>query len=81
MDMAFPEDLVLDFHATDPEMGWNYWIGVLNEILFSGKMRGIFSLLFGVSSVLIVEKLVRNFDASSVSKIYFNFLFIVGDNK
>jgi uncharacterized protein len=71
MDMAFPEDLVLDFHATDPEMGWNYWIGVLKEILFSDKMRGLFSLLFGVSSVLIVEKLVRNFDATYASKIYF----------
>ncbi|MEA2080811.1 MAG: DUF418 domain-containing protein [Pseudomonadota bacterium] len=70
-DMAYPEDLVLDFHATDPGKGWNYWIGVVSEILFAGKMRGLFTLLFGVSSILIFEKLTRNIDGLAAADIYF----------
>ncbi len=70
-DMAYPEDLSLDFHATDPEMGWNYWTGVVFEILFSGKMRGLFTLLFGVSSILIIEKLNWKYDGLAAADIYF----------
>lgn len=70
-DMAYPEDLSLDFHATDPERGWNYWTGVIFEILFSGKMRGLFTLLFGVSSILIIEKLNWKFDGLAAADIYF----------
>ncbi len=70
-DMAYPEDLVLDFHATDPEQGCSFWVGVISEILFSGKMRGLFTLLFGVSSILIVENLERHIDGSVAADIYF----------
>jgi len=70
-DMAYPEDLVLDYYATDPDMGWNYWTGVILEILFSEKMRGLFTLLFGVSSVLIIEKLKNNLDGLTVADLYF----------
>lgn len=74
-DMAYPEDLVLDFHATDPEEGWNYWAGVISEILFSGKMRGLFTLLFGVSAVLIIENLQQKMGVDAAAGIYFRRLF------
>ena len=74
-EMAYPEDLVLDFHATDPGRGWNYRTGIILEIFFSGKMRGLFTLLFGVSSILIIEKLERNTDGPAASAIYFRRLF------
>lgn len=70
-DMAYPEDLVLAFHVTDPERDWNYWAGFISEVLFSGKMRGLFALLFGVSSILIVENLGRRIDGIAVADIYF----------
>lgn len=70
-DMAFPEDLVLAFRESDSEKGWNYWTGFISEVLFAGKMRGLFTLLFGVSSILIVENLSRKLDGLSVVDIYF----------
>jgi uncharacterized protein len=80
-DMAFPDELVLDFHALDPGEGWNYWIGVISEIVFAGKMRGLFTLLFGVSSILIVEKLKRNTEGLAVADFYFrrlSWLLVIG---
>lgn len=70
-DMAYPEDLVLAFHVTDPERGWNYWAGFISEVLFAGKMRGLFTLLFGVSSILIIENLSRKIHGLAVADIYF----------
>lgn len=75
VDMAYPEDLALAFHLTDPERGWNYWTGLSLETIFSGKMRGLFTLLFGVSSILIVEKLSCRYDGPAVARIYFRRLF------
>jgi len=70
-DMAYPQDLVLDFHAADPARGGNYWVAFTSEVLFSGKMRGLFTLLFGVSSVLIVERLNRKTDGLTAADYYF----------
>ena len=71
-EMAYPEDLVLDFYATDPGKGLDYWTGILQEIFFAGKMRGLFTLLFGVSSVLILQKLEHSRPAGPhVSGAYF----------
>lgn len=70
-DMAYSEDLVLDFRAADPERCWNYWAAIISEILFSGKMRGLFTLLFGVSSVLIIEKINWRSGGLAAADIYF----------
>lgn len=70
-DMAYPQDLALAFAATDPGRSWNYWTGLSLEVLFSGKMRGLFTVLFGVSSVLIIERLSAKMDALAVTEIYF----------
>ena len=71
VDMAYPEDLVLAFHLTDPEQDWNYWAGLGLETLFAGKMRGLFTLLFGVSAILFIEKLNRRYDGPTVAGIYY----------
>jgi uncharacterized protein len=70
-DTAYPEDLVLAFAAVVPAMGLDYWAGFGLETLFSGKMRGLFTILFGVSSVLIVDNLSRRYDGLGVADIYF----------
>ena len=69
--MALPGDLYENFSVTDPSHGWGYWIGVISEILFLGKMRGLFTLLFGVSSVLIIEKLNKKIGGFDAAEIYF----------
>jgi uncharacterized protein len=70
-EMAYPEDIVFDFQAMDPDQGWNYRTGIILEILFAGKMRGLFTLLFGVSSILIIENLERSTGGLHTTRIYF----------
>jgi len=70
-DMALPEDLVLDFHASDPARGPDFWAALAGQILVSDKMRGLFTILFGVSTVLIVERLESRMDASAAARLYF----------
>jgi uncharacterized protein len=70
-DMAYPEHLVLDFHAADPGGGWNYQVAFISELLFSGKMRGLFTLLFGVSSVLVFQRITLNAGGKSAVHCYF----------
>jgi len=74
-DMAVPEDLVLAFHATDPDKGSNYWFGIISEIFIAGKFRGIFTLIFGVSSSIIYVKITENTQGNTVVGIYFYRLF------
>jgi uncharacterized membrane protein YeiB len=56
-DMAYPEHFVLDFHAADPGGGWNYQVAFISELLFSGKMRGLFTLLFGLAQFNSLSRL------------------------
>ena len=70
-EMAYPEDLVLDFYATDPGKGLDYWTAMVLEIVFAGKMRGLFTLLFGVSSVLILQKLENKHGGNTGNSAYF----------
>lgn len=58
-DMAYPEDLALQADPTGKGGLIDYWILSLSEALFSGKMRGLFAVLFGISAALIVSGLAR----------------------
>ena len=69
--MAYPEDLVLAFHVTDPDKGLNYWSGIVAEILIAGKFRGIFTVLFGVSSYIMYKKITIKHQRYDSFKIYF----------
>jgi uncharacterized protein len=80
-DMAYPEDLVLDFRATDPDRGRDYLTAFVSEVLFSGKMRGLFTLLFGVSAILLIERLSERFEGLAVADLYFRrllWLLVIG---
>lgn len=70
-DMAFPEDLVFVYNSISYEKDINYWLGITFETFFSGKMRGIFTILFGISSILIIEKLTTGYDGLKPADIYF----------
>jgi uncharacterized protein len=69
--MSFPAGLSENYSITDPNKGWGYWIGVISDILFLDKMRGLFTLLFGVSAVLIIERLGKKFGGLDAVTIYF----------
>jgi len=70
-EMAFSGNWYSNFLFTDPNQGWGYWVGVIIDILFADKMRGLFTLLFGVSSVLIIEGLDKKISGLDAAHIYF----------
>jgi uncharacterized protein len=69
-DMAYPQDLVLDFHFTGISDSRDSYVAVAFEVLFAGKMRGLFTLLFGVSSVLIIDRLMASKGGSAAAALY-----------
>lgn len=68
---AYPEILSWALPVTDPDGGPGYWVGMAAEILFSGKMRGLFAMLFGISSIIILDRLTQRYDAGQAAQIYF----------
>tara|TARA_R110000824_G_scaffold49479_2_gene138729 strand:+ start:251 stop:1498 length:1248 start_codon:yes stop_codon:yes gene_type:complete len=67
-EMAFVNPLVSS-HASDLDLG--SWVA--NFILFDGKMRGLFSLLFGASTALVIERAIAS--GQSAAKIHFSRMF------
>lgn len=68
---AFPEILSDALPVTDPDHGLGYWLGMASEILLSGKMRSLFAMLFGISSVIILDRLTKRYDGLQATQIFF----------
>jgi uncharacterized protein len=49
----------------------NFWIWVINALLIEGKMRAIFSMLYGASVVLLTSRLEQRGAGSQVADIYY----------
>lgn len=67
-EMAFINPLVSS-HASGLDLG--SWAA--NFILFDGKMRGLFSLLFGASTALVIERAIAS--GQSAAKVHFSRMF------
>lgn len=50
--------------------GWNLYYWVANQILFEGKMRFLFSMLFGAGVVLLTERAERRGAGIATADIY-----------
>lgn len=50
--------------------GWNLWAWFLNEVVFEGKMRGIFSMVFGAGIVLFTTRAERKHAAADAADFY-----------
>jgi len=53
---GMPEQAVEDLRVRGEFSGPNYWCWWIIEVFFHGTMRGMFSLLFGASAILILEQ-------------------------
>ena len=51
--------------------GWNLYYWVANQILFEGKMRFLFSMLFGAGAVLLTERAERRGAGIGAADVYF----------
>ncbi|TWU35351.1 hypothetical protein Q31b_54470 [Novipirellula aureliae] len=68
---GLPEILSDALPVTDPDHGLGYMLGMAGEILLSGKMRSLFAMLFGISSVIILDRLVKKHDGLESTQIFF----------
>ena len=70
-EMAFPEDLAFYFQFIDRGQYFSNFIGISLEILLYGKMRGLFAILFGASSMLVIQTLTYPETGSIDARYYF----------
>ena len=69
-DMAYPEDLVL-YPGPPGVLGTlDQWALVLSEAFFSGKMRGLFALIFGISAALYLDKVRQSRGTTQAAKVF-----------
>jgi len=55
VDFAMPGAAYFNMRAYGGEHGANYAAFLINYLLFDGKMRGLFSFLFGASTLIVIE--------------------------
>ncbi len=67
---GMPEKAVEDLGVRGEYSGPNYWAWWMIEGLMHGTMRGVFSMLFGASAVLIIEQYARRSDFGNAAEYY-----------
>lgn len=66
----------LPFSYSDPSIlghteGLNFYVWVVNEMLFEGTFRGLFTLLFGAGVILLTGRLIKDGAGISTADIYY----------
>jgi uncharacterized protein len=56
VSFGMPESAYLNPRAYGGWQGADLWVYLVNFVLFDGKMRGLFSFLFGASMLLVIER-------------------------
>ena len=78
---ANPEVYAFNLNGRNEYSGPDYYTWWIVEGLFSGSMRGLFSLLFGAGVILLLERLERGSNATAAADIYYRrllWLFLFG---
>ena len=68
---GLPEKTVEDLGVRGEYSGLNFVCWWVVEVFFHGSMRGLFSMLFGASAILILEKYAQKADFGSAAEYYF----------
>lgn len=79
VDFAMPGYAYVDPNFYGGATGANWWAWAINFVLFDGKMRGLFTMMFGASTVLIAEQAVRK--GESPARVHYArmfWLFVLG---
>ena len=74
---GLPENTVEDLRLRTEFSGPNYWCWWIIEVFFHGTMRGMFSMLFGASAVLILEQYTKRSNLDSAAEFYFRRLLVL----
>jgi uncharacterized protein len=68
---AFHVSVYTDPTVAGGDTGLNWWVYVINSILVDGKMRGIFSLVFGAGVVILTSRAVQRGAALDAADIHY----------
>jgi uncharacterized protein len=74
---GMPENTVEDLRLRGEFEGVNYASWWIIEVFFHGTMRGMFSMLFGASAVLILEQYAKRTGLDSAAEFYFKRLLVL----
>jgi len=74
---GMPEKAVEDLRVRGEGSGPNFWSWWIIEVFFHGTMRGMFSMLFGASAVLILEQYTKRNNVTSAAEYYFRRLVVL----
>ncbi len=68
---GMPEMVVSNLNIRNEYTGLNYYTWWIVNLLFEGSMRGLFSIMFGASMMLLTTRLAAKSDIDSVAEIYY----------
>lgn len=74
---GMPEKAVEDLGVRGEYTGPNYFAWWMIEGFFHGNMRGIFSILFGASAVLILDQYAKRNNLDSAAEYYYRRLLVL----
>ena len=69
VEFAWPDEAYNNPAFAGGSTGWDLWAWYAQTALFDGKMRGLFSMLFGAGLVLIAERMEQKGDARSATDV------------
>ena len=61
----------MDMDLSQPVTGPNFWAWVVEAFLFEGTMRGLFSILFGAGTILLLNRLEKQKPGLEPADIYY----------
>lgn len=78
VDFGMPGYAYIDPNFYGGATGANWWAWAVNFVLFDGKMRGLFTMMFGASMVLIAEQAAARGESPAMvhyARIFWLFVF------
>lgn len=79
VSFGMPETAYLNPRAYGGDTGADLVVYLVNFVLFDGKMRGLFSFLFGASALLVIERAeARGTSAARIHYARMGWLFVFG---
>jgi uncharacterized protein len=74
---GMPDQAVEDLRVRNELNGLNFYAWWIIQVFFQGTMRGLFSMLFGASAILVLEKALQKTDPRTSIEQYYRRLVVL----
>jgi len=71
VSFALPEAAYFNPRVAGGDTGWNLWVWQFTYVFLDGRMRGIFSLVFGAGALLLITRAEERGAGASIADIYY----------